>query len=69
LSQTRKTREFYEQVLGFKPVVADTIKVKEGGRLRHLFFDVGHRQFIAFLESRGVSDIRAEYNAGKSVSS
>ena len=33
-----KTREFYEGVLGFKPVVADTIKVKEGGRLRHLSF-------------------------------
>ena len=26
-----KTREFYEGVLGFKPVVADTIKIKEGG--------------------------------------
>ena len=25
-----KTREFYEQVLGFKPVIADTIKIKEG---------------------------------------
>jgi catechol 2,3-dioxygenase-like lactoylglutathione lyase family enzyme len=26
-----KTREFYQGVLGFKPVVADTIKIKEGG--------------------------------------
>jgi catechol 2,3-dioxygenase-like lactoylglutathione lyase family enzyme len=25
-----KTREFYEGVLGFKPVVADTIKIEEG---------------------------------------
>ena len=32
-----KTREFYEGVLGFKPVVADTIKIEEGGYLRHLF--------------------------------
>ena len=32
-----ETREFYEEVLGFKPVVADTIKVKEGGYLRHFF--------------------------------
>jgi hypothetical protein len=32
-----KTREFYEGVLGFKPVIADTIKIKEGGRIRHLF--------------------------------
>jgi catechol 2,3-dioxygenase-like lactoylglutathione lyase family enzyme len=36
-----KTREFYEGVLGFKSVVADTINVKEGGHLRHLFFDIG----------------------------
>jgi catechol 2,3-dioxygenase-like lactoylglutathione lyase family enzyme len=45
-----KTREFYEGVLGFKPVVADTIKIKEGRHLRHLFFDVGRGQLIAFLE-------------------
>ena len=30
-----KTREFYERVL-----VADAITIQEGGRLRHLFFDV-----------------------------
>src|ERR1700758_4238081 len=59
-----KTREFYEGVLGFKPVVADTIKVKEGGRLRHLFFDVGRDQLIAFLEPNGVPDVPVEYDAG-----
>src|ERR1700747_847436 len=59
-----KTREFYEGVLGFKPVVADTIKVKEGGRLRHLFFDVGRDQLIAFLEPNGVPDVPAKYDAG-----
>ena len=47
-----KTRAFYEGVLGFKPVVADTIKIKEGGHLRHIFFDVGRDQLIAFLEPR-----------------
>ena len=26
-----KTRAFYEGVLGFKPVVADTITIEEGG--------------------------------------
>jgi len=41
-----KTRKFYEEVLGFKPVVADTINIKEGGRLRHIFFDVGRDQLI-----------------------
>ena len=29
------TREFYENVLGFKAVRCDIIKVKEGGRIRH----------------------------------
>jgi catechol 2,3-dioxygenase-like lactoylglutathione lyase family enzyme len=59
-----KTREFYEDVLGFKPVVADTINVKEGGHLRHLFFDVGRDQLIAFLEPNGVPDVPAKYDAG-----
>src|ERR1700682_4835863 len=56
-----KTREFYEGVLGFKPVVADTINVKEGGHLRHMFFDVGHDQLIAFLEPNDVPGVPAEY--------
>jgi catechol 2,3-dioxygenase-like lactoylglutathione lyase family enzyme len=59
-----KTREFYEDVLGFKAVVADTIEVKEGGRLRHLFFDIGRDQLIAFLEPNGVPDMPASYDAG-----
>jgi len=59
-----KTREFYEGVLGFKPVVADTIKIEEGGYLRHLFFDVGRDQLIAFLEPNGVPDVPAKYDAG-----
>src|SRR5215468_3254623 len=59
-----KTREFYEDVLGFKPVVADTIKIKEGGRVRHIFFDTGRDQLIAFMEPRGVPDVPAEFDAG-----
>ena len=59
-----RTREFYEHVLGFKPVVADTIKIKEGGRIRHLFFDTGRDQLIAFMEPQGIADIPAEYDAG-----
>jgi catechol 2,3-dioxygenase-like lactoylglutathione lyase family enzyme len=58
-----KTREFYEGVLGFKPVVADTIRIQEGGYLRHLFFDVGHDQLLAFLEPQGVPDLPAEFDA------
>jgi catechol 2,3-dioxygenase-like lactoylglutathione lyase family enzyme len=50
-----KARAFYEGVLGFKPVVADTIRIEEGGHLRHIFFDVGGAQLIAFLEPSGHS--------------
>jgi catechol 2,3-dioxygenase-like lactoylglutathione lyase family enzyme len=59
-----KTREFYGTVLGFKPAVADTIKIEEGGRIRHIFFDVGRDQLIAFMEADGVRDVPAEYDAG-----
>jgi len=59
-----KTGAFYEGVLGFKPVVADTITIKEGGHLRHIFFDVGDGQLIAFLEPNGVPDVPAKYDAG-----
>jgi len=59
-----KTREFYEGVLGFKPVRCDTITIKEGGKIRHIFFDTGRDQLIAFMEARGVEGIPAEYDAG-----
>ena len=57
-----KTRKFYEGVLGFKPVVCDTIKIKEGGEVRHIFFDTGRDQLIAFMESRGVDGVPVEYD-------
>jgi len=59
-----KTRDFYENVLGFKPVRCDTIKVKEGGRIRHIFFDTGRDQLIAFMEARDVPGVPVEYDAG-----
>jgi catechol 2,3-dioxygenase-like lactoylglutathione lyase family enzyme len=39
-------------------------RVKEGGQIRHIFFDTGRDQFIAFMEARGVPGIPAEYDAG-----
>ncbi len=59
-----KTRDFYENVLGFKAVRCDIIKVKEGGQIRHIFFDTGRDQLIAFMEARGVPGVPAEYDAG-----
>ena len=57
-----KTRAFYENVLGFKAVRCDLIPVKEGGRIRHVFFDTGRDQLMAFMEARGVEGIPAEYD-------
>src|SRR5207237_2382256 len=59
-----KTRDFYENVLGFKPVRCDIIKVKEGGQIRHIFFDTGRDQLIAFMEARGIPGVPAHYDAG-----
>ena len=59
-----QTREFYENVLGFKAVRCDIIKVKEGGQIRHIFFDTGRDQLIAFMEARGVPGVPAHYDAG-----
>ena len=59
-----RTRAFWEGVLGFKPVRCDTIQVKEGGQIRHVFFDAGDRQLVAFMEPRGVPGIPAEFDAG-----
>src|SRR5262245_1347825 len=49
-----KTRDFYERILGFTAVRCDIIKVQEGGRIRHVFFDTGRDQLIAFMEAKGV---------------
>ena len=59
-----KTRDFYENTLGFKRVRCDVIKVKEGGQIRHIFFDTGRDQLIAFMEARGVPGVPVEYDAG-----
>ncbi len=49
-----RSRDFYENVLGFKAVRCDVLRVKEGGQIRHIFFDTGRGQLIAFMEARGV---------------
>jgi catechol 2,3-dioxygenase-like lactoylglutathione lyase family enzyme len=59
-----KTRDFYEQILGFKAVRCDIIKIVEGGQIRHVFFDTGRDQLLAFMESQDVPGIPADYDAG-----
>lgn len=58
------TIRFYEEILGFRRVADDHIRVLEGGDLRHVFFDVGEGQYIGFLEPTGVADIPSDYDAG-----
>jgi catechol 2,3-dioxygenase-like lactoylglutathione lyase family enzyme len=58
-----RTRDFYENVLKFKAVRCDILRVKEGGQIRHIFFDTGRDQLIAFMEARGVSGVPAQYDA------
>jgi catechol 2,3-dioxygenase-like lactoylglutathione lyase family enzyme len=57
-----KTRAYYEGVLGFESVGADTITIEEGGHLRHMFFDVGGGQLIGFLEPNRVPNVPAKYD-------
>ena len=59
-----RTRAFYEDVLGFTAVAADTLNIREGGRLRHVFFDVGRDQLLAFMEARNVPGVPLDYDAG-----
>jgi catechol 2,3-dioxygenase-like lactoylglutathione lyase family enzyme len=59
-----KTRAFYEDVMGFRLVGDDMITIEEGGHLRHVFFDVGNGQLLAFLEPHGIPNVPAEYDAG-----
>jgi catechol 2,3-dioxygenase-like lactoylglutathione lyase family enzyme len=58
------TRDFYENILGFKVARCDIIKIAEGGQIRHIFFDTGRDQLIAFMEPQGVQGIPEDYDAG-----
>ncbi|HSE04393.1 MAG TPA: hypothetical protein VLK35_09620 [Methylomirabilota bacterium] len=44
-------------MLGLKPVACDILKVKEGGQIRHIFFDTGCDQLLVFMEATGVPGI------------
>jgi catechol 2,3-dioxygenase-like lactoylglutathione lyase family enzyme len=59
-----RTCAFYQDVLGFRTVAADTLRIREGGRLRHVFFDVGRGQLVAFMEARGVPGVPGDFDTG-----
>ncbi|MGH8070790.1 MAG: hypothetical protein ACRERE_37255 [Candidatus Entotheonellia bacterium] len=49
--------------MGFTVVRCDIIKMAEGGQIRHIFFDAGRGQLLAFKEPQGVPGIPADYDA------
>ena len=59
-----KTLDFYVDILGFKVVRGDIIKVTEGGRIRHAFIDTGCGSMLAFMEPKDVAGIPDDYDAG-----
>jgi catechol 2,3-dioxygenase-like lactoylglutathione lyase family enzyme len=58
------TLDFYENVLGFPAVRCDVLEVAEGGHIRHVFFDAGGGQMLAFMEPRGVEAIPSDFDPG-----
>jgi catechol 2,3-dioxygenase-like lactoylglutathione lyase family enzyme len=59
-----RTRDFYENVLKFKAVRCDILRITEGGQVRHIFFDTGRDQLLAFMEARDVPGVSADYDTG-----
>jgi len=60
----KTTRTFYEGVMGFKVAVDERIDIAEGGSVRHVFFDIGRGQLLAFMEARDVAGVPVRYDAG-----
>jgi len=60
----KTTRAFYEGVMGFGVAVDERIDIAEGGSVRHVFFDIGRGQLLAFMEARDVVGIPARYDVG-----
>jgi catechol 2,3-dioxygenase-like lactoylglutathione lyase family enzyme len=58
------TIHFYEDLLGFPRVVEELTHVNDGGTLRQVYFDVGHGQFIVFMEPKNVPGIASHFDAG-----
>ena len=57
------TRRFYEEVLGFRTVRADILKVAEGGEIQHVFLDTGEGQMLSFMAPVVVEGIPGDFDA------
>lgn len=59
-----RTRQFYEEQLGFPVVIHERMLVAEGGQIEHIFFDCGGGCCLAFMEHQGVPGVPSDYAAG-----
>ena len=59
-----KTRDFYENILGFDVVRCDVIKIRQGGYIRHMFVDAGRDQLIAFMEPNDIPGMPTDFDTG-----
>jgi catechol 2,3-dioxygenase-like lactoylglutathione lyase family enzyme len=51
------TLDFYVGTLGFEVRRADIVTVYEGGRVRHVFLEMGDSEFLAFMAPEGVEGV------------
>jgi catechol 2,3-dioxygenase-like lactoylglutathione lyase family enzyme len=51
-----ETTRFYEEIMGFPPVLTEVSEVPSGGYLRHVFFDTGDGSCIAFFDLHGAGE-------------
>jgi catechol 2,3-dioxygenase-like lactoylglutathione lyase family enzyme len=58
------TIRFYRDVLGFPKVKEERLSFAEGGTVRHVFFDCGHGQMLAFIEAKAVPGTRDDFDTG-----
>ena len=58
------TRAFYEGVLGFRVARCDVVEIAEGGRIRHVFFDVGGGAMLGFMEPGGIPGFPERWDTG-----
>ena len=58
------TRAFYEDTLGFKVVIHETLAISEGGTVDHIFFDTGDDACLAFMQWKEVAGVSGDFDTG-----
>ena len=55
------TIDFWTRLLGFPKVAENCTRIRSGGTLRQVYFDIGDEQFVVFMEPRRIEGIRDDY--------